>query len=762
MWGINTNRSSRAHYKNVNASMMMEPVERPSASAHLLSSGEIRDHLRNVLASKTFAATSRLPRFLQYVVETATDGEVDRLKETTIGVVVFDRHPSYDPKIDPIVRNTARRLRAKLEQYYLEEGAHDPIRIVLSKGGYAPTFELAGNGGTEIVSASPVAVLPALEPPLEAVAPAPAETTVSRRRIVIGLSAASALIAGSAFALWRFPGRVGQSAQIKPLTSYPGQALQASISPDSQHIAYVWDANASHYDIYLKALAGQPERVTSGPGHSLHPCWSPDGTMLAFLRVLPDLLQVVILPLRGGGEKSVIRIEGLYYGLWEPAAAQILGSPGPVWSPDGRFLTYTNGTPGKPGRPLHLFSIASGESRSITNPPDGDHDFYPAFSPDGNRIAFARYRTRLSADVFVARTAGGEATPVTSERRDIRGLTWTPDGRSIVFSSNRSGAYGLWKVKASGGEPALIPTSGRSATDPAIARSGWLAYTDSNVSVSLWRVPMRGGPQEPRKFSPSSRQTNGARYSPAGSRVAFVSDRSGHWELWVSDADGSAATQITDFRGPWVGAPQWSPDGRMIAFDGRPDGHSAVFVVDAAGGTPKKLERNRFESKMPSWSRDGKWIYFASNRTGTLQIWKVSQTGGDPKFVCGHTGLYPIESFDGTTLFFLTQKPGIWRMRLDGGEPEVLPGLEKVLPNDAWEVTANGIYLIDEAGRRDAILFYRFGGRRAEAVSTLPAPVVSANPGLTISPDGNWAIYTHQAETQSDLISLTGWQATME
>ena len=96
--------------------------------------------LARVLASQTFRQVERLKRFLNFVVTEATSGRGDQLKEYVIGVQVFDKEPSFDPRADPIVRVQARRLRARLVRYYRDEGHDDPLVIEMPKGGYSPVF----------------------------------------------------------------------------------------------------------------------------------------------------------------------------------------------------------------------------------------------------------------------------------------------------------------------------------------------------------------------------------------------------------------------------------------------------------------------------------------------------------------------------------------------------------------------------------------------------------------------------------------------
>ena len=101
---------------------------------------EVHDQLARLLDSKTFQQVDRLKRFAGFIVQESLDGRGADLKEYVIGVQVFGRESSFDPRTDPIVRVQARRLRARLDRYYREEGHADDVVIELPKGGYAPSF----------------------------------------------------------------------------------------------------------------------------------------------------------------------------------------------------------------------------------------------------------------------------------------------------------------------------------------------------------------------------------------------------------------------------------------------------------------------------------------------------------------------------------------------------------------------------------------------------------------------------------------------
>ncbi len=122
----------------------------------------VRRQLEKILAADGFARSARISRFLRFTVERALEGRAGELKEYLLGVEVFDRKASYDSRVDPIVRVEARRLRAKLREYYESDGRDDPLIIDFPTGGYAPCFRARGAGAAPEASApgKTVAVLP--------------------------------------------------------------------------------------------------------------------------------------------------------------------------------------------------------------------------------------------------------------------------------------------------------------------------------------------------------------------------------------------------------------------------------------------------------------------------------------------------------------------------------------------------------------------------------------------------------------------------
>lgn len=115
------------------------------AGADPIAAQAVRAQLDRILNSRAFARSPRISRFLTFVVEQTLQGQEEKLKEYLLGVEVFGRMESFDPRIDSIVRVEARRLRYKLEKYYETEGREDAVFIQLRKGCYVPIFTKKGS-----------------------------------------------------------------------------------------------------------------------------------------------------------------------------------------------------------------------------------------------------------------------------------------------------------------------------------------------------------------------------------------------------------------------------------------------------------------------------------------------------------------------------------------------------------------------------------------------------------------------------------------
>jgi dipeptidyl aminopeptidase/acylaminoacyl peptidase len=264
--------------------------------------------------------------------------------------------------------------------------------------------------------------------------------------------------------------------------------------------------------------------------------------------------------------------------------------------------------------------------------------------------------------------------------------------------------------------------------------------------------------------------------------VSFWSERSGHPEVWVSDADGRNAMQLTQL-GNTAGrfsdvraAPAWSPDGRFIAFDSS-GANRDISVIGVNGGATRRVTVDPAIETQPAWSRDGHWIYFASNRTGRWEVWKISTAGGALVQLTRTGGSAPMESLDARSLYYSKTRPdstlgaAVWRAHLDGTEEtEVIPpppappsGASRV---PSWVLVKGGLYYIaairlqPTAAFRFTLHFLDLNSGRTKDVGTLlePSSEAAGMGDLSVSPDGRWAVYGQRDRLESDLMLVENFR----
>jgi Tol biopolymer transport system component/tRNA A-37 threonylcarbamoyl transferase component Bud32 len=536
-----------------------------------------------------------------------------------------------------------------------------------------------------------------------------------------------------------------------PLTSFPGDETQPTFSRDGTKVAFVWDGEKNdNSDVYVRDLKDSSTfRLTTNAAEDVSPVWSPNGNRIAFLRVSTNETQVFVSP-SGGGVHGVIT--SLYPTRIEAVGRHL------DWSPDGKYLVAADKK--LPDEPFGIVLIesATGHKIQVTSPPAGMiGDMGPAFSPDGKSIAFIRAISSGVDDIFVAPVSGGgQARRVTSDRRYIISLTWTPDGQSILFSTNRLGAHTLWRVGANGGEIERVPGIAENVSDPVFSGDGTkLAYSQFYVDTNVWKLDIPTGQVQP--FIVSTQYDSSPQYSPDGKRVAFRSSRSGSGEIWIAEVDSpSTARQLSRLGGALTGAPHWSPDGKKIAADGRPAGAPDIYVFDVATGQPVQITKEPSEDVVPRWSNDGKWLYFSSNRSGSTQIWKAPSAGGTAQQVTTGGGFAPLESPDGRYLYYAKGRsvPGLWRLPLDGGPEEAV--LNRLKPGywGYWSQCDGSLYFIDRESPRSPLGLYQFElkSRRLARLSDIAKPLVLGDLGLALSPDCKSALFTQRDQSGSDIM----------
>jgi Tol biopolymer transport system component len=546
-----------------------------------------------------------------------------------------------------------------------------------------------------------------------------------------------------------------------PLTGAQGLEGEPKFSPDGSQIAFAWNhGDNSNNGIYVKSLAGGPSvPLTSSADENYdNPVWSRDGRAVSFIHYSPHTAEILSVPASGG---RLIKIADVVERA--PLGKGGLGT-GMDSSHDGKYLVI----PDKdvPDQPFGLFLLntETHERRRLTSPIANDPslgDLYPAFSPDDQKIAFIRSRGLGVEDVYVTSLEGGAPQRLTNDNARIAGLTWMPDGQSILFASKRIGTFDLWRVAISDGSLEDLGVSGDLVANPAVSPDGsHLAFMEDMKNVNLWRVgiPETGAaPDTPIKLVSSAKIETLPQYSPDGKKIVYESTQSGDDEIWVCDSDGTNATQLTSFRGPITGTPRWAPDSRRVVFDSRSAGTSDIYMMSIDETNPHRLTEGKGDSHVPSWSVDGQWIFFASNRTGRNEIWKLPVKEGPAVQVTRHGGFGPQPSPDGKYIYYAKgdRHDGLWRIPIEGGAEELI--LDKFCTGcwGLYAISDRGIYFaVDPMSNHPVIQFLDLETKKTSLVFAPSKRLAVGNPGLTLSPDGKFLLFAQVDLDQSNIMLM--------
>jgi DNA-binding winged helix-turn-helix (wHTH) protein len=235
-------------------------------------------------------------------------------------------------------------------------------------------------------------------------------------------------------------------------------------------------------------------------------------------------------------------------------------------------------------------------------------------------------------------------------------------------------------------------------------------------------------------------------FSPDGQRIAFMSNRSGPWQIWMSNADGSDPVQVsfTDS----AGTPRWAPDGKSFVFDAPWEGTTFVFLAPV--NQPQNA-RPVAEGCVPSFSRDGKFVYFASDRTGDFEVWKVAVAGGPEIQITRHGGFAALESQDGNLYYSKSKYPNpeIWRVPVGGGEEVALSPILRPRTWASWTVTKDGVLLVADLpdGRSHLTLYDPAKGTARELTSLPTSPF-----WMAASADGKRVVMNDAQERQISMV----------
>ncbi len=341
-------------------------------------------------------------------------------------------------------------------------------------------------------------------------------------------------------------------------------------SPDGKTLALAaWHLPQKKPHIRLRTLESGSERALTSPpaeDEDYHPIFSRDGRSIAFARLRSNGVSDIYLVRASGGESTRLTFDN----------RQVDGL---AWSEDGGEIIYSSLHAGTDS--LWRISTSGGNPRRVAAA--GLNASEVAVAGRGHRLAYTErkhdsniWRVPIGRD----RKSGSEPVQLIASTQEDDSPQYSPDGKKIVFASNRSGQYEIWTCDPDG---------------------------HNQTQLTSLNSPWTGSP----------------RWSPDSKRIAFDSRPEGQADIFVVDADGGTPRRLTTSNSTDI-VPSWSADGRWIYFDSDRTGSQQIWKTTANG--EKTLQVSRTGGFESFESADGKVLYFS--KMGRRGLWRVSVEGG--------------------------------------------------------------------------------------------------------------------------------------
>ncbi len=361
----------------------------------------------------------------------------------------------------------------------------------------------------------------------------------------------------------------------------------------------------------------------------------------------------------------------------------------------------------------------NGVPAAVVVTPEGADHRLSAFSPDGARMAYLVYGAG-GFDLWVADADGSNGRRLATVG-DINFLpVWSHDGQSIAFGSNMASLADIWIVSVDGGEPRRLTDAPGLEVPQSFHPDGeHLVYcaTAQGGDVNCY---VRGLEDGSTRTLWEDRPAFGV-FSPDGTKLVLTP--LGSNTIWVADADGQNARQLTTEGFEFPAEMPWSPDGTEILYVSIRTGASDVWVVPADGGEPRQITKDLRADFSPAWSSDGQWITFISERGRQTDVWVVPSAGGEPVRVTDDVEQEQRASFKpGTrTVNFhtATSTNGVWiRSMVGGSEQQLTPRDQRAAAPDMAPDGSSVIYRVIHGGGVSDIYAVPLDGGEPQALTS--------------------------------------------
>lgn len=539
---------------------------------------------------------------------------------------------------------------------------------------------------------------------------------------------------------------------ITQITREPGAELFPSPSPDGRYVVYKWLSTDRPANLYIHDTQ-QPElaakQLTFGSDVKGLSVWSNDGSYLYYTQKNVEQAYCEVLQLKVSTNQTK-----------KIADCPLNGGYSYIdISPDDQTLAYRGYSEPAERNGIYFISLRDSNAKPYrfscaNNCGYEDRDF--AFSPDGESIAVTRRVNRFNENLFLVNLHTKEAEQLTTTEEDIVGLTWHPSGEKLAFGAQRADIRTGYVIDIDDKKITELDIDGFSY--PGYAKhSGQLYYQQRDEKYHIASLQINQDISiSPFPVIQSDFNHHSPDYSPIAQKLVYVSNESGFYELWLSDANGRNRKQLTNLQ-QTLRYPSWSHDGTRIAFLAPSENNNSdkIYILDADSLKLSVVPSPYAEHNRPTWSFDDNGIISAIYDHEYTDLHYISIADGTSKRITFDGGRYGV-MISPTEMLYTTTKNGLWRKNIDGEAPPLnVISEEKFNSTYTWTYKNRGVYFRHNTLSSHHIVYYDFTAQKEIPIVRLPLRTFESYGSLTYLPKLNKLMFAATQHPQADIKLLT-------
>lgn len=505
----------------------------------------------------------------------------------------------------------------------------------------------------------------------------------------------------------------------KPVLSLTGRTSGLKYSPTTNVGAFLWQPDGStSRDVYIQRENGQVTQITDTPEIEIALDWSPDEKRLAVMRVdeVKRRCRIVLIDL----------IKNIEQDLTE-CGANIM--PQLIWSRDGNNLYFIGRENFISPYVIIVYNFASKQQQILTQPPKSTlfGDYAIVESPSGSGIAYLRSDRWSVSQLRVLDLKAGTDELLYQFDQIIHRIAWNFNDREVLAVTGP--IFNHIDVIAGKQQKHLLLTRSRPITEIQTqdkSRSLIVQETIRTEDIFLSQPDNQFGAAEAINITNTLHKDWQPNLAPNQQQLAFLSNRNGETQLWLSLPNGGSAEPVNTSHLPPIVQMRWSPDSQKLILA---TNDNRLHALTLANGQINRFSPSDMVAKNPSWGADSERVYFTSDQSGEWEIWLQENVRTEPRQITIGGGFSAHESSDGQTLLFTQLKQyGIWQIPLHNRDLENANFLKPVQVVkhliigawNQWQVRDNFLYYASTIDGGFQIFQHDLTGQNTKPLHFLP------------------------------------------